>query len=128
MFQLERKQPEKAKELKVIWKSDLIASDPLCYRTDLPQALKDKMRDFFIGYGSTPVGKANLEPLKMSGFKPTNNNQLLPYRHMALLKEKSKLNADDKIAAEDKSAKIAEIDKKLAELEAKISEVAKQAK
>jgi phosphonate transport system substrate-binding protein len=128
MFKLERKQPEKAKELKVIWKSDLIASDPICYRTDLSQELKDKIRGFFLAYGSTAEGKANLPPLKMSGFKPSSNNQLLPYRHLGALKEKAKLTNDTTFSAEEKAAKIAELDKKIAELEAKMSEIAKQAK
>ena len=128
MFHLQRKQPEKAKELKVIWKSGLIASDPICYRTDLSQEMKDKIRTFFLGYGTTDSAKANLATLKMSGFKPSDNNQLLPYRHLGALKDKSKLQADDKIPAADKAGKIAELDKKIADLEAKMAEVAKQAK
>ena len=126
MFHLQRKHPEKAGQLKVIWKSVLIASDPMCVRSDLDQRLKDKLRDFMVGYGTTAESKAKLAPLKMGGFRPSDNNQLLPYRHLGALKDKSKLTADDKIPAADKQAKIAELDRKIAELEAKMAEVAKQ--
>jgi len=128
MFHLERKHPEKAAQLKVIWKSVLIASDPMCVRVDLDPGVKAKLRNFMLGYGMTPEGKAKLATLKMSGFKPSDNNQLLPYRHLGALKDKSKLQADDKIPAAEKAGKIAELDKKIADLEAKMAEVAKQAK
>ncbi|MFM2091165.1 MAG: phosphonate transporter substrate-binding protein [Planctomycetota bacterium] len=113
MFHLERKHAEKAAQLKVIWKSPLIASDPICYRTDLSEAMKAKVRGFFIGYGATEDQKAKLAPLKMSGFKASSNAQLLPYRQLAFLKDKAKLEADDKIPAADKAAKIAELQAKI---------------
>ncbi len=125
-FRLEQGHPEMAAKLKVIWKSDLIASDPLVRRADLPQDLKDKLTGFFSTYGATPDSKAKLAPLKYSGFKVSTNNQLLPYRHMSLLKEKSKLNADDKIDATAKATKITGINKQIADLETKMAEVAKQ--
>jgi phosphonate transport system substrate-binding protein len=124
-FRLEQEHPEMAAKLKVIWKSDLIASDPLVRRADLPQDIKDRLTGFFANYGSTPASKAKLAPLKYSGFKLSTNNQLLPYRHMSLLKEKSKLDSDDKIDAAAKAAKITELNKQIADLEATMAEVAK---
>ena len=60
----------------------------------------------------------------MSGFRASDNNQLLPYRHLSLLKEKGKLMADEKISAEEKTAKSAEIDAKMAEIERQMTAIA----
>ncbi|WP_415965587.1 phosphonate ABC transporter substrate-binding protein [Desulfovibrio piger] len=43
--------PEKAKELRVIWKSPLIPSDPLVWRKDLSDETKKKITDFIFSYG-----------------------------------------------------------------------------
>ena len=125
MFQLERKHPEAAANLKIIWKSGLIASDPIMYRTDLADGLKTKMKEFFLSYGSTSEQKAKLAPLKMSGFRASNNSQILPYRHLGALKAKAKLENDTAIAADTKAAKIAELDKTIADLEAQLAALPK---
>ena len=43
--------PEKAKEIRVIWTSPLIPSDPLVWRKDLDAGLKKKMADWLFAYG-----------------------------------------------------------------------------
>lgn len=121
MFRLEQNNPEAAKKLRPIWKSPLIANDPLVIRTTVEPALKKKVIDFFIAYGSTPEQKAKIAPLKWSGFKASSNDQLNPYRLMRLLKEKAKVENDAKMSAEDKAAKLAELNKAQAELEAKVA-------
>ena len=50
-------------------------------------------------------------------FVPSSNAQLYPIRQLELFKAKVKLQSDDKLAAADKTAKIAEIDAKLADLD-----------
>ncbi|MFB2351510.1 PhnD/SsuA/transferrin family substrate-binding protein, partial [Priestia megaterium] len=47
---LKETQPEKAEQLKVIWKSPLIPSDPLVWRTNLPEQTKQKIRNFIFTY------------------------------------------------------------------------------
>jgi phosphonate transport system substrate-binding protein len=116
MFHLERKAPESAKQLRVIWKSDLIASDPLCYRSDLSEGLKAKIKGFFLGYGKDETAKTRLAAVKMSGFKDSNNNQLLPYRQLALIKDKAKLENDTEIDPATRKAKLDAIQAKLDEL------------
>ena len=59
MERLEITHPDKADQLKVIWKSPLIPSDPLVWRTDLPQETKDELRQFFLSYGDTDKQKNN---------------------------------------------------------------------
>lgn len=43
--------PDMAKNIKEIWRSPLIPSDPMVWRKDLPQELKEKILYFFIQYG-----------------------------------------------------------------------------
>jgi phosphonate transport system substrate-binding protein len=122
LFRLEAKHPEKAKHLKQIWKSPLIASDPMIYKADLPAGTKKKVAEFFIGYGRTAEEKAAIAPLKWSGFRASDNSQLLPYRLMGLLKDKAKVEGDEKYTSEEKKAKVAEFDRKIAEIESKLKQ------
>jgi phosphonate transport system substrate-binding protein len=110
--------PEKAKEIKIIWTSPLIPSDPIVWRKDLPQDVKDKLTGFFFNYGQTGVqSEANiLAALQWRGFKRSNNDQLIPIRQLELFKEKRTIEARGTLTDADK-ARIAEIDKELAALE-----------
>lgn len=111
--------PEKAKKLAVIWKSPTIPSDPLVWRTDLSDATKKKIADFIFSYGVTGPNvereRKILTNLAWGPFKKSDNSQLLPLCQLELFREKMKVEASDMSAAE-KSAKIAEIDAKLATL------------
>ena len=115
--------PEKFNDLRVVWTSPLIPSDPLVMRADLPAATKTKIKDFFYSYGKSDAEKATLMKLsKLSGFKESSNRQLIPIRQLELFREKTKLEGDDKMAAGERAAKIAEIDKKLAELNTQLAQ------
>lgn len=122
---LARSRPEDAAKLKEVWRSPLIPSDPLVWRSDLPADLKAKIHSFFLGYGrlGTPeeVTRAR-EILEGTSdgwgvFVPSSNAQLYPIRQLELFKSRVQLENDDKMAAGDKTAKIAEIDAQLAELD-----------
>jgi phosphonate transport system substrate-binding protein len=106
-------------DVTIVWKSPLIASDPLVWRTDLSPELKTKIRDFFVNYGKGANSKqelANLAALNYKAFNPSTNAQLIPIRQMDLAGAKAKLEADGTISAADKTKQIAEIDSKLAAL------------
>jgi len=51
MARLQKTFPDKFKELKVIWKSPLISSDPIVWRKNLSDGDKAKIKDFFLAYG-----------------------------------------------------------------------------
>lgn len=110
--------PEKFNDIRILWTSPLIPLDPLVMRKDLPEVTKKNVREFFYNYGkSSQQEKDNLMKLsKLSGFKASTNAQLIPIRQLELFKERNKFEADASMAAADKQVKIAEIDKKLAEL------------
>jgi phosphonate transport system substrate-binding protein len=118
-----RNEPERASQVREIWRSPLIPGDPLVYRNDLPDALKAKIRTFFLTYG-TPQGGEDWERQKkvlaaLSYATPlaSDNSQLLPIRQVALFRDKLKLQDDANLSAEDKAKRIAELDAKLAELD-----------
>jgi phosphonate transport system substrate-binding protein len=111
-----RRQPEKAKDIKVIWKSPLIPSDPMIYRKDLDPQLKARIKDFFVTYGRDERERAALRKIGISGFQASDNNQLLPIRQLELFKQKLALEKDTARPAGEKQAKLEEIERKLAEL------------
>jgi phosphonate transport system substrate-binding protein len=118
MGKLEASKPELAKELRVLWSSPLIPSDPLVWRKDLDPAIKAKVRSFVLGYAKgDPAEKAVLKNIyNYGGFRESTNDQLLPIRQLELYKDRRKVEGDDKLAEADKARQLAEIDRKLAVL------------
>ena len=110
--------PAKFNDIRIIWTSPLIALDPLVMRKDLPEATKKSVKDFFYTYGNGgQQEKDNLMKVsKLSGFKPSTNAQLIPIRQLELFKDRNKFEADANMPAAEKQLKIAEVDKKLAEI------------
>lgn len=110
--------PEKFKELRIVWTSPLIPSDPLVWRKDLPEATQAKLKDFLFNYGKTDAREKEvlMKINKISGFKPSTNAQLVPIRQLDLFGKRNKLEADTTLSDADKQAKLAEIDKQLAAL------------
>jgi phosphonate transport system substrate-binding protein len=111
------KMPEKAAELREVWRSPLIPSDPLVWRRDLDEATKKKLRDFFFAYGSKDAReKEVMKTLTWSAFVKSDNHQLTPIRQLELAKERSKVEADAALPADEKSKKLKDIDQRLTEL------------
>ena len=121
----QRRNPDKAKEIKVIWKSPLIPSDPMVVRKDLDPKLKADIRAFFVGYGKDPREKQALHKIGIGGFQASDNNQLLPIRQLELFRAKLALENDQKMAAAERQAKLDEINRKLAELNTQLAAVKK---
>ena len=133
MDRLEKTQPEKRAQIKIIWTSPLIPSDPLVWRKDLPADTKEKVRKFILSYGQD--GRPNavrekevLKDLLWSGFRTSTNDQLLPIRQLELFKERGTVEGNANLSAADKAAKIKEIDAKLADLDARMAKLAQAKK
>ncbi len=118
LFKLEATKPELAAQVKVLWKSPLIPSDPFVWRKDLDPAVKAKLKNFVLGYAKTdPQEKAILKVIyNYGGFRDSNNDQLIPIRQLELFRDRAKLAGDDKATADEKAKGLAEIDRKLAAL------------
>lgn len=116
MDKMKANAPEKFQQIRVVWTSPLIASDPLVMRKDLPEATKAKVKDFFFNYGKTAEEKQVMNHMEKAGWRPSNDNQLLPIRQLELFKERNKVDSDASLAAADKQARLKDIDAKLAAL------------
>jgi len=107
-------------DVRVLWKSPLIPADPLVYRKDLPPELKKKIQAFFVNYGKGADAareKQALATLTYQGFRASSDAQLVPIRQIELAKEKAKIESDTTLAAADKEKKLADVSRRLAELD-----------
>lgn len=118
MGKLEASKPELYGQLKILWKSPLIPSDPFVWRKDLDPAVQAKIKSFVLGYAKTdPAEKAVLKAIyNYGGFRESSNDQLVPIRQLELFRDRAKVEADDKLAADEKTRMLAEIDRKLSAL------------
>ena len=120
MGRLETVYPDKAAQLKIIWKSPLIPSDPLVWRKDLPEETKKKIADFIFSYGvkgeNVEQARKILTALQWGPFIKSDNSQLIPLRQLELFRAKTVLEGNKDMDAKEKAVKIAEIERKLAEL------------
>jgi phosphonate transport system substrate-binding protein len=120
---LEKTAPQARSNLKVIWTSPLIPSDPLVWRKDLDGSLKAKLYTWIMSYGriGTPdeiaAARKVLAGLQWRSFNPTSDNQLLPIRKLEANKNLLKVQADTKLSAEDKAKQVAELQAEIAEID-----------
>jgi phosphonate transport system substrate-binding protein len=82
-----REKPELAAKVEVIWSSPPLPESSIVARKDLDPAIKEKMRQFFLTYGTGtgPVAdkqRAVLKGLAYGGFRPADNSYLDPVREM----------------------------------------------
>jgi phosphonate transport system substrate-binding protein len=114
---MKEKSPEKMAQIRILWTSPLIPRDPLVWRKDLPPDMKKKVQDFMVGYGKDAREKEILKNMyRLAGFKASTDAQLLPIRQLELYKDRQKIENDANLADSGKRAKLAEIDVKLADL------------
>lgn len=108
--------PDKAALVREIWRSPLIAADPIVWRKDLAAEIKQPVKEFLTGYGRTEAEKSVLRTLGLAGFRPSSDAQLIPTRQLELVRDKNKLEADTAMAPAEKQAKLAQIEARLSEL------------
>ena len=123
---LQKTNPKAFNNIKEIWRSPLIPSDPMVWKKDLSAVAKEKLAYFFLQYGRFgDLAKVDRERKSLAmmsdGWGPflaSSNAQLIPIRQLALYKNKMKIQNDKKMSKADK-------DKKIAKIEADLAEVAK---
>jgi phosphonate transport system substrate-binding protein len=115
---LEAAKPELHAQVRILWKSPLIPSDPFVWRKDLDPAVKAKLKSFVLGYAKTdPAEKAILKNIyNYGGFRESNNDQLIPIRQLELFKDRRKIETDASLGGDERSKQLAEIDRRLAAL------------
>ena len=126
---LQTTNPDAAKKVKIIWQSPLIPSDPIVWRKDLDQDAKDKIYTFFFSYGrlGTPeeveAARNVLAALQWAPFKPSSDAQLYPIRIMEITKQEFQIQSDDKMSADEKTAKIEELKAEKAKYEGLMAKI-----
>ena len=115
---IKTRQPEKFADIKIIWTSPLIPLDPLVMHKGLPAATKQKIQGFFVNYAKTdPREKAVVMKLsKLSGFKASSNDQLIPIRQLDLFSKRNKVESDTTLSEAERKSQIAAIDQQLSAL------------
>ena len=113
------RQPERHKDIRVVWTSPLIPLEPLVLHKELPAATKEKIKTFFYDYAKSDARERDvvMKISKLSGFKPSTNAQLKPIRELDLFSKRNKLEADTSLSAGDKATRLADIDRQLAALQ-----------
>lgn len=114
----------KLEKIKIIWRSPMIPKGVIVYRSDLDPAAKEKIRSFFLSYG-TGTGpeaerqRANLRAFQWGPMQPSDANYLLPARLMeARVALQEAQIANDTAAAAAAQAEITSIEKQQAALAA----------
>jgi phosphonate transport system substrate-binding protein len=87
-----RENPDVAAKIQVIWKSPPLPESAIVVRKDLDPALKEKIRQFFLTYGTGSGPQADkqrqvLKGLAYGGFRPADNTYLDPIREMVAAQE-----------------------------------------
>jgi len=115
---IQQRQPEKFKDIKIIWTSPLIPLDPLVMHKEVPEATKAKIKDFFYTYAKTDPREKDIvmKLSKLSGFKPSTNDQLKPIRQLELFSLRNRTEADTSLAEAERTSRLAQIDQRLAAL------------
>lgn len=117
--------PDLYDNVRVVWTSPPIPMDPIVWRTDLPEALKERIRRFFLGYGKPAPGKsperlirekAILRGMTRSGFAASDNGQLAFARMLELRRERARLLAAAEEASPVARERLAAVEAKLAAL------------
>jgi len=122
--------PDQAAKVRAIWKSPIIPADPIVWRKDLPDAVKQKVKAFFLAYGTDRPGADvahERDVLKGLGewgtFHVSSDAQLLPVRQVAAFRERLTTENNANLSADEKARKLQEIDAKLKVLDAEMEKV-----
>jgi len=120
---MEKTAPEARQKIRIIWTSPLIPLDPLVWRKDLEPALKNRIYTFLMNYGRSgteeemKTSREVLASLLWSPFNPSSNRQLLPIRKLEANRSLMKVQSDEKLSADEKAKKIADIKAELVNIE-----------
>jgi phosphonate transport system substrate-binding protein len=109
LVNLKESDPEALEKLQIIWTSPVIPSDPISYRSDLPDCLKEDIKNFFYNYSDASI----LEPLGWSKFAPADDAKWNTIRELNIGKEILEVQTDKNLSDADKQAKLDELNKQL---------------
>ena len=123
---LAKTNPKAAKNVKEIWRSPIIPSDPMVWRKELPSAVKQRILFFFMQYGRFgDMEKVKRERKVLANlsdgwgpFLASSNAQLLDVRQIETFKKKLKAQRNKKLSDADRAKAIEAADEELKALKA----------
>lgn len=124
MILLERSRPDMHARLREIWRSPMIGTDPIVWRADLDVEAKQRLQYFFMNYGrmgtaeEVAEARAILDPLYFGTFLPASNAHLDPIVQLEIVRDLTNVRNDPDLTDEERSTRIAELEARLAEVEA----------
>ena len=120
MSRIEMNNPDAFKNIKVVWKSPLIPSDPLVWRKDLSDDMKARIKSFFLSYGRIGDNVEEeleiLAGIQLAPFKDSSDAQLYPIRQLQLFRDRTRIQNDERLSAQEKADRTAAIDAELERL------------
>jgi phosphonate transport system permease protein len=133
MTLLQRTRPDIAARIRVIWTSPAIQTDPIIWRSDLDDEAKQRLQYFFMNYGrmgspeDIAAARAVLDPLYFGLFLPSSNAHLDPIVQLEIVRDLTAARNDPDLSPEERATRIAELERRLAEVEAGNSGLISQA-
>lgn len=109
LLKIEQGDPAAFENIQIIWTSPVIPSDPVAYRSDLPDCLKDRFKDFFYNYKDAAV----LEPLGWQSFDPAADADWNTIRELDLGQKMMEVQNDANLSPEAKQSQLDELNKQL---------------
>ncbi len=109
MVSIQQGDPAAFENIQIIWTSPVIPSDPVSYRNDLPDCLKEKFQDFFYNYKDAAV----LEPLGWQSFDPAADEDWDTIRELDLGQKMMEVQNDANLSPEAKQSQLDELNKQL---------------
>lgn len=116
VLRLKETNPAKWAELREVWRSPLIPSDPLVWRKDLEPGVKKRLLDFLLGYGKNEHERKVLEVLQARGFVASTDRQLIVTRQLMLAQQRHELAQDASLPGEEKARRLKEIGSRMDDL------------
>ncbi|MEN0653571.1 MULTISPECIES: phosphonate ABC transporter, permease protein PhnE [Hyphobacterium] len=119
---LERARPDVLERVRIIWRSPLIQTDPIMWRTDLSPEAKATIQEFFLTYGwrgdaeQRAHEQAVLRELEMGGFLPATNEHFLPIMRLELTRDLAEARSDPDLTEDERAERVAAIEAEMAEL------------
>ncbi|GJL97497.1 MAG: hypothetical protein DHS20C06_13140 [Hyphobacterium sp.] len=126
---LNRTRPEVVEDIRIIWRSPLIQTDPIMWRTDLSAEARSRIQEFFLTYGwrgdadQRAHEQAVLRELEMGGFLPATNDHFLPIRRLELIDRRAGVMASIAAVQNDETLNEVLREEELTTLRAQLSDI-----
>ncbi|MEM6453028.1 MAG: phosphonate ABC transporter substrate-binding protein [Cyanobacteria bacterium P01_D01_bin.105] len=109
LFEVEKNDPAAFENIQVVWTSPEIPSDPIAYRSDLPDCLKEEIKDFFYSYDDEEI----LGALEWGRFDEADDTTWNTVRELEIGKTILEVQNDDSLDEAAKEARLEELNKAL---------------